>query len=111
MSFAYYIASDKIGEQDPKLGGVLIHNFFNKLTEAKELPSYILLVERGVQLLLPEFSAIEALKVLEEKGVEILACISCLEFYDIKDQVVLGKISNMPSIIETMHKVDKVIRL
>jgi DsrE/DsrF-like family. len=111
MSFAYYIASDKIGEQDPKLGEILIHNFFNKLTEARVLPSSILLVERGVQLLLPEFSAIEALQVLEEKGVEILVCVTCLEFYDIKDKIVLGKISNMPSIIETMHKVEKVIRL
>jgi selenium metabolism protein YedF len=111
MSLAYYITSDRIGEQDPKLGKILIHNFFNKLTEARVLPSYILLVENGVKLLLPEFSAIEALHVLEEKGVEILACITCLEFYDIKDKIILGKISNMPSMIETMHKVDKVIRL
>ena len=111
MSFAYYIASDKIGEQDPKLGGLLIHNFFNKLTEAKELPSHILLVERGVHLLLPEFSAIEAIKSLEEKGVEFLACVTCLEYYDLKDQIVMGKISNMPSIIEAMHQVEKVIRI
>ncbi|HWQ88683.1 MAG TPA: sulfurtransferase-like selenium metabolism protein YedF [Desulfitobacteriaceae bacterium] len=111
MSFSYYIVSDKIGEQDPELGGLLIHNFFNKLIEAKELPSHIILLERGVHLLLPEFSALEALKILEEKGVEILACVTCLEFYDIKDQIVLGKISNMPAIIEIIHQAEKVIRL
>lgn len=48
MSFAYYLASDKIGEQDSKLGAILMQSFFNKLIEAGELPAYILLVERGV---------------------------------------------------------------
>ncbi|HWQ72500.1 MAG TPA: sulfurtransferase-like selenium metabolism protein YedF [Desulfitobacteriaceae bacterium] len=111
MSFAYYIASDKIGEQDSKLGAILMQSFFNKLIEAGELPAYILLVERGVRLLLAEFPAFEALRALEDKGVEILACATCLEFYDIKDKIIAGKISNMPSIIEIMHKVEKVIRL
>ncbi|RNC29382.1 MAG: hypothetical protein AWM53_00735 [Candidatus Dichloromethanomonas elyunquensis] len=112
MSFAYFISSDKIGNQDPELGQRLMHSFFIKLLEAEEKPSYILFAERGVKLLLPEFSAVDALKILEtEYGVQLLACVTCLDYYGIKDQLEVGQISGMPDIIAAMHESDKVIHI
>lgn len=112
MSFVYFVSSDKIGSQDPELGQRLIHNFFMKLLEAAEKPSHILFVERGVKLLLPEFSAINALKILEDEfNVELLACVTCLDYYGIKDKLEVGQISGMPDIIAAMHESDKVIHI
>lgn len=112
MSLAYFISSDTIGQQDPELGKRLMHNFFMKLLEAAVKPSHILFVERGVQLLLPEFSAVNVLKILEnEYNVELLACVTCLDYYGIKDKIEVGKISSMPEIIAAMHESDKVIHL
>lgn len=110
-SFVYLIASDKMGNQDPELGPTLMANFLNKLVEAEKKPTHLLFVERGVQLLLPQSSAVEALRELEEEGVELLACQTCLNFYGIRDSIAVGQVSNMPTIIQTMHNADKVISL
>lgn len=112
MSIVYYISSDRMGNQDPELGKKLIHSFFLKLLESPSKPTHILFVESGVKLLLPSFSAIDALKILaKEMEVELLACQTCLNYYGIKEQLAVGKISNMPEIIRTMHEAEKVISL
>ena len=111
MSFCYFISSDTIGHQDPELGKRLMHSFFLKLLEAAEKPSHILFLEKGVQLLLPEFSAVDALKILEESGVTLLACVTCLDYYDIKDKIEVGEVSTMPEIIAVMHESNNVIHI
>lgn len=85
--------------------------FFLKLVQANKLPSHILFMERGVKLLLPESLSLDAIKVLEGRGVEMLACQTCLDFYGIKDRIAAGKVSNMPEIVEVMHEAGKVIHL
>lgn len=109
--FVYFITSDKIGSQDPELGARLMSTFFLKLIQANRLPSHILLMERGVQLLLSESPCLDPIKVLEGKGVEILACQTCLDYYGIKEKMGAGKVSNMSDIIEAMHTAKKVIHL
>lgn len=110
-NFVYFITSDKIGSQDQELGGRLMNTFFLKLIQAGRLPTHILLMERGVQLLKPDSSCLDPMKVLEERGVEILACQTCLEYYGLKDKIGAGKVSNMPDIIEVMQEAGKVIHL
>jgi len=109
--FVYFITSDKIGSQDPELGARLMSTFFLKLIQANSLPTHILLMERGVQLLMPESPCLDPMKVLEGKGVEILACQTCLDYYGIKEKLGAGKVSNMPDIIEAMQAAGKVIHL
>ncbi len=112
MSFTYFISSDTIGHQDLELGKRLMHSFFLKLMEAPEKPSHILFLEQGVQLLLPEFTGIDALKSLaEESGVTLLACVTCLDYYGIKDKLEVGKVSTMVEIIAIMQESDKVIHI
>ncbi len=112
MSFSYLITSDKIGNQDPELGQHLMHSFFMKLLQAAEKPSHILFMEKGVELLLPEFSAVYALNILKkESGVILLACATCLDYYDIRDKIAIGEVSSMPEIMAVMHESDKVIHI
>lgn len=110
-NFVYYISSDKMGNQDPELGKVLMRNFFAKLLEADEKPTHLLFVERGVQLLLPESIALESLQQLQAEGVKLLACQTCLNFYETLEKIVVGEVSNMPAIIKAMHQANKVISL
>ena len=112
MSTTYLITSDTIGHQDQELGKRLMHNFFMKLLETGEKPTHILFLERGVHLLLPEFSAAGALHILErESEIMLLACATCLDFYQIKEKIVVGQVSSMPEIIEVLGESDKVIHL
>ena len=110
-NFVYFITSDKIGSQDTELGTRLMNTFFLKLIQANRLPSHILLMERGVQILLPESPCLDPIKVLEGRGVEILACQTCLDYYNIKEKMGAGKVSNMPDIIEAIQAAGKVIHL
>src|SRR3990172_1961054 len=109
--FVYFITSDKIGSQDPELGTRLMSTFFLKLVQANRLPSRILLMERGIQILLSESPCLDPIKVLEGRGVEILACQTCLDYYGMKERMGAGTVSNMPDIIEAMQAAGKVIHL
>ncbi len=109
--FVYLLTSDKIGSQDPELGSRIMNTFFLKLIQAKRQPKRILLMERGVQLLKADSAVLDPIKVLEERGVEVLACQTCLEYYGIKEAIGAGTVSNMPDIIEAMQEAGKVIHL
>ncbi len=111
MNLVYLISADKIGNQDQELGKQLMINFLRKLLEAEKKPSHLLLVERGVHLILEDFPAFEAIMKLEESGVEILVCQTCIQYYKLEEKVAAGKIANMPTIISKMHEADKVISL
>ncbi|MHB1405229.1 MAG: DsrE family protein [Desulfitobacteriaceae bacterium] len=51
-------------------------------------------------------------KILEkEYGVEILACVTCLDYYGIRDKIDVGRVSSMPEIIAAMHESDKAIHI
>ena len=110
-NFVYFISSDKIGSQDQELGSRLMNTFFLKLVQAIRQPSHILFIERGVQLLKPDSPSLDPIKLLEERGVAMLACQTCLDYYGIRDNIAAGKVSNMPDIIEVMHEAGKVIHI
>jgi hypothetical protein len=110
-NFVYFITSNRIGNQDQELGARLMNSFFLKLIQTDSLPSHIILMERGVQLLLPEAPCLDAVKALEGRGVEVLGSKRCLEYYGVKERIGAGRVSSMFNIIEVMQEADKVIHL
>ncbi|CAA7602011.1 DsrE/DsrF-like family [Acididesulfobacillus acetoxydans] len=112
MSFIYLISSDTIGHHEPALGRKLMAAFVRNLEKAEQKPNHILFVEKGVKLLLPEFSELNALRALENDfGVKLLACVTCLDYYGIREKIEIGRESNMAEIISVMHSAQKVINL
>jgi peroxiredoxin family protein len=53
---------------------------------------------------------LETLKKLSEKGVEILACGTCLDFYGLKEKLRVGMVSNMYDIAQSLLEADHLIR-
>ena len=51
----------------------------------------------------------EDLKLLEEQGVEILTCGTCLNYYNLSDKLQVGSVTNMYTIVEKMAGADKII--
>ena len=97
-----FISSDKMGEGNEELGKVLIKGFIYTLTESKPYPKYIILVNGGVKLSTENEATVENLKILEEAGVEILSCGTCLDYYGLKEKLQVGSITNMYTIVEIM---------
>lgn len=97
-----FISSDKMGEGNEELGKVLIKGFIYTLTESKPYPKHIILVNGGVKLSTENEATVENLKILEEAGVEILSCGTCLDYYGLKEKLQVGSITNMYTIVEIM---------
>lgn len=109
--FVVMIASDKMGEGSPELGNVLMRSYFYALTETKPYPRTIIFVNSGVNLTVEDSPVLDKLTILRDRGVEILSCGTCLDFYNLKAKLVVGDISNMYSIVEKINEAAKVIRI
>lgn len=105
------IGSNKMGEGDEELGKILIKSYFYALTEQEILPKSIIFINSGVYLTIETSSVLKYISELFENGVEIVSCGTCLEFYNIKDKVAVGNISNMYTIVELMNEAKKTIRI
>ena len=104
------LSSDKMGEGDEELGKVLIKGFIYAITELDRYPKAVLLYNSGVKLSCEGSDSIEDLKILEENGVEILSCGTCLNFYNLQDNLQVGKVTNMYSIVEELSEATNIIR-
>jgi len=105
------IPDEFMGRGDAELGNILIRGFFHTLGEVTPLPDTIIFFNSGVKLTVEGAPVLDDLKSLAEKGVEILACGTCLGHYELKDQIAVGEISNMYTIAETLLQAGKAVSL
>lgn len=104
------IASDRMGEGNDELGKVLIKGFVFALTQLEQLPKTILFYNGGATLTTEGSDSLADLKLLEEQGVEILTCGTCLDYYGLKEKLCVGSVTNMYTIVETMNAADQILR-
>jgi selenium metabolism protein YedF len=106
------VASEFMGRgAHDELGNVLMRGFFHTLGEVQPTPDKIVFLNSGVKLTVDGSPVLEDLGALSQRGVEILACGTCLGYYKLKERVAVGEISNMYTIAETMLGAGKVINL
>jgi len=99
----YLIASDKLGEGEPELGEILIKGFLSTLLDIKPLPKKVIFLNSGVKLAVLEADLKKVLEDLEAAGVKILLCGTCLDYYELSDQVEVGEVSNMYEIVDSLN--------
>lgn len=105
------VTSDKFGTGDDKLGSVLMKSYFYALSEADRIPADLIFVNSGVKLTTEGSDVIDSIKKLEERGVNVLSCGTCLDFYNLKEKLQAGQITNMYTIVEKMNNADNTIKL
>ena len=104
------IASDHMGHGNDELGKVLMKGFIYALSQLDELPQTILFYNGGATITTEGSASIEDLKTMEAQGVEILTCGTCLDYYGLKDKLVVGSVTNMYTIVEKLNNADKIIK-
>ena len=104
------IDSLHMGKGDVELGRILMKGFIYTLSEMEELPKTILFYNEGVKLAIEGAESLQDLKSLEERGVEILSCGTCLNFYGITEKLRVGSVTNMYTILERQMKATRVIK-
>ncbi|MEW8956250.1 sulfurtransferase-like selenium metabolism protein YedF [Clostridium sp.] len=105
------ITSDKLGDGDDTLGETLMKSYLFALSESDNIPKTLIFMNGGVKLTIEESSCLESITRLSERGVEILSCGACLDFFEVKDKLAVGEISNMYTIVEKMNKSKNTIKL
>jgi selenium metabolism protein YedF len=105
------IASDQLGVGDEALGQLLIAAFINTLPEAKTRPAKMLFINRGVMLATEGSRVLDSLQQLESKGVQIFCCGTCLNHYQLKEKLKVGKVTNMYDTVDSLLNADNVIRI
>ena len=103
----YLIPSDTMGDGERELGQILMKGFISTIKELDPLPKRIIFLNSGVKLATKE-DIIFYLKELEEQGVEILLCGTCVDYYELQEEVGVGDISNMFEIADNLNRGDVV---
>ena len=104
------LSSNRMGQGDNELGEVLMRGFIYALTEVDQLPSTILLYNSGVWLSVEGSDALQDLRLLESKGVQVLSCGTCLDYYDLTEKIGVGAVTNMYVIAEVMMEAAHIIK-
>ncbi|HKJ27374.1 MAG TPA: DsrE family protein [Anaerolineales bacterium] len=100
-----------MGEADPELQTKLISTYLRLIDEADYLPAVICFYAEGVHLVVESSPVLDSLKSLEGKGVRLISCNTCLNFYDLEEKVAVGLKGGMTDIIEAQRRAAKVITL
>lgn len=105
------ISSDKLGDGSDELGKILIKGFLFSLTELTVPIRAVVFINGGVKLATKGSNAISDLRDLGEKGVKILACGTCLNYYGITDELAVGEIADMMTIAEHLASASRLVTL
>lgn len=114
MSFSettILVTRNGMGYADPELQEILISTYFRLLDENEILPAVICFYAEGVKLVVEGSPVLESLRSLESKGVRLVLCNTCLNFYGLVDQVAVGVIGGMGDMIEAQVKASKVVTI
>jgi selenium metabolism protein YedF len=98
------IQSVGLGGGDDTLGSMLMANFLRLLAESKEKPKALIFWNTGVMLVCEGSPVLEHVKKLEETGIEILVCTTCLEYFDLMEKLAVGKLTTMMKSIDAMFE-------
>ncbi len=111
MKTVIIINNETMGHGDKKLGMTLMGSYLKKVWASDQKPHSILFYNSGVKLLGRGSSVIDVLDGLEKAGVELLACGTCLDFYQLEDYLLVGQRSSMEELVHLMGVANKVITI
>jgi selenium metabolism protein YedF len=110
-SLVVAVGQNTMGRGNDELGAILIKAFIYSLTELDTPPETLLFFNSGVKLTTNGSNVIADLKTLESKGTIISSCGTCLDFYKLKEKLVIGNVTNMYAIASAMGEAGKLINI
>ncbi len=105
------IGSRTIGEGDDVLGEKLMLSYIKTLKEMGDDLWRLIFVNGGVHFAIEGSELLPELVALEEQGITILVCGTCLNHFDILEKKRVGQTTNMLDIVTAMQLADKVISM
>ena len=104
------ITAETMGTGDDELGALLLRSFVKTQADLERKPEAILFYNAGVKLCCEGSLLLDDLRALDASGIEIIACGTCLNFYELGDQLAVGRVTDMLEIAERLASAGRVIR-
>jgi selenium metabolism protein YedF len=105
------VGTNRMGHGDDELGSKLLFNFLKTLKEMGPELWRLVFVNNGVKLAIEGAEALPVLKELEDEGVKILLCGTCLNHFNLLEKKKVGETTNMLDIVTAMQIADSVINI
>lgn len=100
-----------MGEGPAELQQQLVVKYLTLALEGEKLPAKVLFYTEGVRLACQGSPVLDQLRELEKRGVELVLCHTCLNYFGLLDQVQVGVVGGMGDILEALAQARKVVAL
>lgn len=105
------VATEHVGRGDDELGAKLMVNFLKTLKEMGDELWRLVFINNGVKLIIEDSQVLPDLQQLQDNGVLILVCGTCLDHFNLLEKKQVGETTNMLDIVTAMQLADKVINI
>jgi intracellular sulfur oxidation DsrE/DsrF family protein len=105
------ITKDGMGSADVVLQHKLLDTYLKLLMENNSLPAALCFYTDGVKLVIEGSPLLERLSQIEQRGVRLIICSTCLNYFGLSEKVRVGVVGSMADILESQSRASKVITL
>lgn len=111
MAQAYdiVIKGTGMGEGEKVLTENLMNAFIHTVAQRENLPSHVIFYGEGVKLTSKHSECLDDLKAMADKGVKVLSCGICLDYYELMDNLGVGESTTMGAVVEILSNSNLVI--
>ncbi len=106
----FAISSSVMGQGSDDLGALLMKAFIHTAVDLEHRPDIMIFYNTGVKLAASDSGALDDLKALEEKGVKILVCGTCVNFFELTGKIGVGTVSNMYDIAGALSTAGRIVK-
>tara|TARA_R110002072_G_scaffold14048_1_gene58574 strand:+ start:946 stop:1452 length:507 start_codon:yes stop_codon:yes gene_type:complete len=108
---AIVINRDSMGQGDPQLGKKILGTFLTKAGAAFRDLEAVVFYNSGVRCLAEGSAYLPQLATLDEQGVDLIACGTCVDAFELRDQIRVGEVGSMDRILSELDQAAKVITI
>jgi selenium metabolism protein YedF len=106
----FVIAADTMGKGNDELGTVLMKAFIHTTIELEAGPDVMIFYNAGVKLAAEGSDFLKDLKELEKKGVKMLVCGTCVNYFNLTGKIAAGVVSNMYDIAGILSRAGRIVK-
>lgn len=111
MSTVILVTANGMGRAEPPLQQTLITKYLSLLEHHEPPPEALCFYADGVRLVIEGSPVLPLLRQLEARGVQLIVCKTCLDYFGLADKLQAGRVAGMPDILDAQMRADKVITL
>jgi hypothetical protein len=105
------VTNNGMGQAAPELTQKLLITYLQLLDLEDRLPTTICFYTEGIHMVLVDSPVLEELQALAQRGIRLVVCGTCVNFYGVKDRMAVGEIGSMKDIMAAQWNSAKVITL